>query len=285
MQPEKNATLPLADGELTDDDVRELGELKRLIEARSGFNCGSYKEKCLRRRIAVRMRARGVHRYGEYARLLPKDPAEYDRLLDALTINISKFFRNREVWESLRTHVFPRLFELRAPEIRIWSAGCASGEEPYSLTIELIQYAEQHGLEAQLSRFRVLGTDIDRESLANAERGQYSDFALTDTPPEIRDRWFSAGQPRTLSAVITSRVDFAVLDLMNDPFPSGQHLIVCRNVIIYFERSVQEALFERFRDALEPDGIMVLGKVETLFGPIARSFRPLAGRDRVFVKV
>src|SRR5256885_1818710 len=104
---------------------REFEELTRKISRDRGFACASYKEKCLRRRIAVRMRARGVHTYGDYARVLDSDTAEYDRLLDALTINVTKLFRNWSVYETLAERVVPTLWDANRP-IHVWSAGCSS---------------------------------------------------------------------------------------------------------------------------------------------------------------
>ncbi|HET9982513.1 MAG TPA: protein-glutamate O-methyltransferase CheR [Longimicrobiales bacterium] len=272
---------PLAVRELTEAEIREFADLKRHIEA-GGFRCGGYKDRCLRRRIAVRMRACGSQTFAEYAELLSTDPAEHQRLLDVVTINVSKFFRNAEVWRAVEAHVVPRLFELDVPEVRIWSAGCAAGEEPYTLAIVLHEYAERHGLRHRLDRFRIHGTDIDGESLRTAARAEFNDFALAETPPAVRERWFESGRVFRLRPEIQRRVTFGTLDLLRSPFPAGQHLIICRNVIIYLERAVQDELFQRFRSALAPDGFLVLGKVETLFGPAAPAFHAVANRERIF---
>ena len=111
----------------------DFSELTRKISAERGFSCASYKERCLRRRIAVRMRARGVHSYVDYARILDTDDAEYDRLLDALTINVTKLFRNWEAYAALASAVVPALWHRETSVIRVWSAGCSSGEEPYTI--------------------------------------------------------------------------------------------------------------------------------------------------------
>ena len=282
-QPSRSTALPLAHGELGEADARELQALKKQVEEDSGLRCDGYKEKCLRRRIAVRMRARGVHRYADYAALLRSDPAEYDRLLATIVINVSKFFRNPEVWQALRERVVPRLLELDARPIRIWSAGTAGGEEAHSVAIMMLEALGGVGGDAlRLDHIRVLGTDIDEESLEVARRGEYGDLALSETPPEIRARWFDAGKSWRLRPEPRRLVEFRTLDLMRDPFPQGQHLILCRNVIIYFERAVQEELFLRFRDALAPGGYLVLGKVETIFGPAAAAFRQVAPRERIY---
>lgn len=282
-RPPGLASLPLAYGDLGEVDAHELRELKEQVRADSGLRCDGYKEKCLRRRIAVRMRARGVHRYADYAALLRADPAEYERLLAAIVINVSKFFRNPEVWQALRERVVPALLELDARQLNIWSAGTAGGEEAYTAAIVLLEALGGAGSrDPRLDRIRVLGTDIDEESLAVARRGEYGELALSEMPPELRARWFDGDRVLRLRPEPRRLVDFRALDLMRDPFPRDQHLILCRNVIIYFERNVQEELFVRFRDALVPGGYLVLGKVETIFGPAAGSFRQIAPRERIY---
>ncbi|HEX2094018.1 MAG TPA: protein-glutamate O-methyltransferase CheR [Longimicrobiaceae bacterium] len=265
-------------------DDEELERLKTKIHRERGFNTQFYKDKCLRRRIAVRMRARGRQTFGEYAALLDGDPAEYDLLLDTLTINVTKFFRNPETWQVVEREIVPRLFEWRLPQHRIWSAGSASGEEAHTISILLNERAARAGRTGDLSRFHIVGTDIDRHSLESAQRGEYPELSLTETPAEIRERWFSPGPPFRLREEARRNVSFVRRDLISDPPLQGQSLIVCRNVIIYFDREIQERLFQRFYDALLPGGFLVLGKVETLIGPTRALFRALNNRERIFQK-
>lgn len=272
--------LSLSQGDLDEISRGELRALKEQILRVAGFQCDSYKEKCLRRRIAVRMRARGVHTYAEYARRLQDEPGEYERLLDALTINVSKFYRNPEVWQTLSEQVLPELYELGTARLHFWSAGCAGGEEPYSIAILCHEFAQEHGY--SVDRHRVLGTDVDARILEFARRREYSGFAMTDLPAELRDRWFEAGTTCRLRPEAARHVRFERHDLLSDPFPQKQHVIFCRNVIIYFERRLQEELFRRFHNALQPGGFLVLGKVEALFGSTASLFRAVSPRQRVF---
>lgn len=266
---------------------REFEELTRKISRDRGFACASYKEKCLRRRIAVRMRARGVHTYHDYARVLDSDSGEYDRLLDALTINVTKLFRNWSVYESLVEHVIPVLWTSERGPIHVWSAGCSSGEEPYSLAILFHRYAALHGELDRLSRVDIVGTDIDRASLTAAERGQYSESAFDETPAELRERYFSARTPFTIAPAVRRIVRFERRDLL-DEFPAtegGFDLISCRNVLIYFDRETQEQLLARFHDALAPNGFLLLGKVETLLGAVRSRFAAVDARERIFRRV
>jgi chemotaxis protein methyltransferase CheR len=266
----------MTDGAL-DDGFTTLSDK---ITRERGFGCASYKEKCVRRRIAVRMRAKGVHTFEEYASVLDRDAHEYELLLDALTINVTKFFRNPETFAAIDREVVPALFTHAEPQVRIWSAGCASGEEPYSLAILMHRYAIAQG--RRLERIQVLGTDLDRASLVAAEHATYLEPTLADTPPDIRQSYFSMTPPYRIHADVRARVQFRRHDLLREPFPEPQHLICCRNVIIYFDRATQEALFERFAEAILPGGFLVLGRVESLFGPARALFTPVDGRERLF---
>lgn len=270
--------------EVTTDPEFEL--LLAKISRERNFCCESYKEKCLRRRIAVRMRARAVHTYGDYARILDSDAGEYERLLDALTINVTKLFRNWEAYDTIARRVIPELWERTQGRLDIWSAGCSSGEEAYSLAILLHRHAASRGELSWLSRARVIGTDIDRASLAAAERAEYAEASFADTPADLRAQYFSSQPPHAVIEAVRGIVRFERRDLLRDPVPGptqdGFHLIACRNVIIYFDRRTQEALFQRFHDALARGGFLVLGKVETLLGSARTGFATVEPRERIF---
>lgn len=274
-------TAPNSDS-ATAPDVAFVALMQKITRER-GFECASYKEKCLRRRIAVRMRSRSVHTYADYADVLDADPQEYDLLLDALTINVTKLFRNWDAFSAIERHVIPMLWTRPDPTIGVWSAGCASGEEAYSLAILFHRFATACGELDRLSRVSVLGTDIDRASLAAAERAHFADAAFADTPADIRQEYFSAEPPYTPRPDVRSIVRFTRRDLLaEEPPGQGLHLITCRNVIIYFDRHTQEALFQRFQDALAPGGFLVLGKVETLLGAPRAGFVAVDPRERIF---
>lgn len=264
------------------DDAPGFAALTAKISGERGFGCANYKEKCLRRRIAVRMRARGVHAFDDYARLLDSDPAEYDKLLDALTINVTKLFRNADTYAAIAHDVLPALWQLPPRELTVWSAGCASGEEPYSLAILFHRHGELHGPR----RVRIIGTDIDRGSLDAAARGEYQEGAFVEIPPDLRTRYFEGDPPRRVGAETRELVEFRRRDLLREgPPASDMHLVVCRNVLIYFDRDSQERLFRAFHEALAPGGFLVLGKVETLLGPTRQLFQAVNPRERIFRKL
>lgn len=276
--------LPLVQGELSPADAAELQQLKSLIERRVGFRCTGYKEKCLRRRIAVRMRARGVQRYAAYGHILHQDARELNRLLDTVTINVSRFFRNPEVWRRLQEELIPALSAAGNDPVNLLSVGVAAGEEAYSLAILVLEHCEAHGQDP--GRFRILGLDIDRIALAAAERAIYGAYALQDTAEERRQRWFChTSDGYALQPEVQRLVRFQRRDLLTESLPPGQHLIVCRNVLIYFERAEQRALFLGFYQALLSGGFLVLGKVETLPPVWSKQYRTVVGRERIFQKL
>ena len=253
------------------------------ISSERGFGAANYRDGCLRRRIAVRMRARGVSDYDAYRRLLDSDPAEWEPLIDALTINVTKLFRDRAVYDAIASEVVPAVWAMPAPTKRIWSAGCASGEEAYSLAVLFHRHATAVQQVDGLSRLRIVGSDIDRGSLERARLATYPESAFGETPAPLRQRYFSPGAPATVAPEARAFVTFERRDLLNDPAPPGPlQLITCRNVVIYFDAASQQALFHRFFDALQPGGFLVLGQVETLLGEARKLFDVVDPRHRIF---
>ena len=258
--------------------------LCRKIERERQFRCSNYKDTCLRRRISVRMRAKSVTTFAQYAGVLDTDPVEYDKLVDALTINVSKFFRNPETFACIATKVIPELWSAPSPLLSIWSAGCATGEEAYSLAVLCREHASVQGDLPKLERLRIIGSDIDRESVSVANRGRYAASAFVDASLAVREKYFPLENGlHSVSPEIRNLVSFETRDLLSGEGPGGRlHIIVCRNVIIYFTRETQERLIERFHDLLLPGGFLVLGKVETLLGKSREMFAPVSSRERIF---
>jgi chemotaxis protein methyltransferase CheR len=258
--------------------------LTRKISREVGLTLDAYKDKCLRRRIAVRMRACGVRTYSDYQALLDRTPDEYQRLKEAITINVTRFYRNAETWNLLGASVIQELCAADRGEIRIWSAGCSSGEEPYTLAMLIAYHLECTGTPERLRSVSVDATDIDRESLERAHTGRYRREALAEIPQELAARYFEpAGTEFQVVERVRRCVFLRAADLSNDPPPRrNYHLILCRNVVIYFGRPAQERVFATFADALAPGGFLVLGKVETLFGTAREQLTLLDPRERVY---
>lgn len=257
--------------------------IQQIAEAR-GLCCEAYKIGCFKRRLAVRMRASGAQSYGDYAGVLSSDPTEYDRLFDALTINVTRCYRNPETWDRLADRVVPAIWGRRPGGARCWSAGCASGEEPYTLAMLLLEHARRHG-GGQECRAQVDATDLDPGSLARAEEASYPRRMLADVPAHLAARYFAPGDPARPVPAVRRLVRFQRHDLLREGPPAGSgayDLILCRNVAIYFDRPSQERLFAALAAALVPGGYLVLGKVETLWGEARRQLALEDVRERVY---
>ncbi len=270
------------------DDKREFELLQQKIKRDRGFNCSLYKDKCQKRRIAVRMRANKVSSYREYMNILDKNPDEYDKLLDSLTINVTEFFRNPETFDFLYENILPELIAEKRFEamtsIRIWSAGCAAGEEPYSLAILLKELLSAKKRESY--NIKIWGTDIDDASIERARNGVYQAYGTDNLSPNLLSKYFSPGRrgEYILKDEIKKMVDFRKSDLISEMGPTNLDMILCRNVVIYFSRELQERLFLDFLSCLRAGGYLVLGKVETLVGRAVNLFERVNNRERVFRK-
>lgn len=268
-------------------DEGAYAALARKISRGAGLSLEAYKDKCIRRRIAVRMRACGVHSYADYHALLDRSPGEYERLRDALTINVTRFYRNAETWALVRRTIIPLLCGAELDELHAWSAGCSSGEEPYTLAVLIADHLDRAGRPEQFERVTIHATDVDRESLDRARTARYRLDSLAEMPGELLHGYFEpVGTDYRVVERVRRRVRVQPHDMTDGGPPRhGYHLILCRNVLIYFDRPVQERIFLGFADALAPGGYLVLGKVETLLGSARDRLTLVDPRERVYRRV
>lgn len=251
----------------------------RILKARSGFSLDGYKDKCVKRRIHIRVRATQSPSPEAYGLLLTESPAEQERLLRVLTIHVSHFFRNPSVFEKLAAEILPDLLAKRRT-LSLLSVGCAGGEEPYTVALIL---RERFPLPLEEGRFSITGLDVDAATLEQARQALYHPDRLAEVPSEMLSRWFAAeGQRLRLSDEIRGLVDFDRTDLNQQKAWEPCDLILCRNVLIYFERNRQEEILNGFADALCPGGILVLGKSETLFGTARNRFKTVCPVERIY---
>ena len=252
-----------------------------------GINCAGYKDDFLKRRLEGRMRSLGITSYADYAYYLGKHPSEFNDLHDALTINVSEFFRDVPAWDALRRDILPALVKEKLVtgkrELKVWSAGCADGEEPYThaiLILETLMYLSKS------FKIEVLGTDIDLPSLNRARKGTYSSARLKLVSKSILQRHFLRNRDGTMTVSQTVRdlVTFKPHNLFTPPQSNDFDIISCRNVIIYFSRELQEQLLQNFYRALVPGGFLFLGKVETLVGDVAPLFTSVNLAERIYRK-
>lgn len=239
--------------------------LNNILEDRS-LDFKQYNQGIIRRRIGFRMHMNSVSSYAEYARFLRKSPDEYERLLEALCINVTEFFRDVEVWVTIR-YLLENLISKKKlkndTSLRIWSAGCASGEEAHSLAIVIKEL-----FKAEFKNFslELYGTDIDKKCLAAANAGVYAKNSLKNVEAKYLQSYFvplGDGSYRVKDE-IKCMVKFQYLDLINQDFIKETDVILCRNVFIYFNHSLQEQLLKKFHLSLKAGGYLIKGKAETI---------------------
>lgn len=260
---------------------RQFQKVRTLLLARRGFDLGNYKAACIRRRIAARIRALGFNDAEPYIAVLRQGGEEIDALLEALTIHVSQFFRNPSVFAFLRQTVLPELLRrARAAgrkEVRLWSVGCAGGEEAFSLALLLEE------LPTEDMHIDILGTDVSQGALEAARKGLFPPQKLEEVPPGLLERHFSAeGKFFRLNRSVRERVRFENHDILSAPEYPAADLILCRNVLIYFSGREQEKIQRRFAAALEPRGFLVLGRAETLLGSSRQLFSVECSTERVY---
>jgi two-component system CheB/CheR fusion protein len=267
----------------TDDGGEAFEALLVHLRDTRGFDFTGYKRASLVRRIRRRMSQLGVASYGDYIDVLQVDADEFAALFNVILINVTGFFRDTETWTSLRTESLPALLAGHPPgaPLRVWSAGCASGEETYSLAITL---AEAMGPEAFRRQVKIYATDVDEEALALARQAIYGERDLHGVPGELRERYFEPrGSRWSFRGDLRRSVIFGRNDLVQDAPISRIDLLACRNTLMYFTAQTQADVLARFRFALNPTGLLVLGKAETLLNH-THAFEPVDLPRRIFRK-
>jgi two-component system CheB/CheR fusion protein len=269
---------------MAEDNLVEQDGLEPLLEYlrdRRGFDFAAYKRASLSRRLVKRMELVGARRFDEYQDLLEREPAEFRELFNTILINVTGFFRDPEVWAALATDVVPALLAARGPAdpIRAWSAGCASGQEPYSIVMML---AEALGVEAVRDRVKIYATDLDEDALAEARRASFTEKQLADVPAPLVARYFERHRDDfVFHRELRRSVIFGRHDLLLDAPISRVDLLVCRNTLMYFTAEAQSHIMARFFFSVNPGGFLVLGRAEMLF-KYAGMFAPVDLKHRVF---
>ncbi|HHU74111.1 MAG TPA: protein-glutamate O-methyltransferase CheR [Clostridiales bacterium] len=232
---------------------------KQSIYHLTKIDLNSYKERQMKRRIDALITKRGMNSYPEYVNRLKTDPVAYEEFLNYITINVSEFYRNPEQWSHLENEVFPYLWERFGRELKVWSAACSTGDEPYSIAMLLSRYMP-------LSRIKIIATDIDKGVLQKAQLGLYNEKSLKALPLEFIKQYFTKINDYTyqISDSIKSCVNFKQHDLLKDPYPSNCDLIVCRNVLIYFTDDAKDRIYRKFHASLKKDGILFVGSTEQI---------------------
>ncbi len=220
------------------------------------LNC--YKEKQMKRRIDTLISRHNLDGYDAFLGKLKTDAKLLEEFVNYLTINVSEFYRNPDQWQILDKEVFPELIKKFGQQLTIWSAACSTGDEPYSLVMALSRHVPLH-------KIKIIATDIDKQVLAAAKNGVYSEKSIASVPDDLKQKYFTkVGASYRIADEIKARVEFREHNLLRDAYPTDMNLIVCRNVLIYFTEEAKEEIFRKYFKSLSPGGILFLGSTEQM---------------------
>ena len=278
MPDENNATINSA------KSMGDLGALlKKIYEAR-GYDFREYKTASVERRIKKRLFEHHLETYEQYSALLDNDPEEYSKLFDTLLINVSEFFRDPDAWDIIANEIIPDILakKKKGDAIRIWSAGCSSGEEPYSLAVLM---SEKLGDAITDYNVRIYATDIDDKALGEARRGVFPQDKLKNVREDLLNKYFIRENSfYKVQRNIRQMVTFGLLDLASDAPISHVDMIICRNVLIYFKVDLQNRVVTKFHYAINKNGYIFFGKSESMLVG-SNLFEPINKKWRIFEKI
>lgn len=233
-------------------------KFKKDIFLLTQIDLNAYKEKQMRRRIDTLITKNQIDSYPAYVQVIKRDKKLFDQFVNFLTINVSEFYRNPEQWEILDKEIFPRLIKQFGKNLKIWSAACSTGDEPYSLVMALSNHVP-------LNQIKIIATDIDKQVLDKARLGLYNEKSIASVPKKMKEKYFSkVGNSFQISNEIKSRVEFKEHNLLKDPYPNGCNLIVCRNVLIYFTEEAKDEIYRKFNASLQKEGVLFIGSTEQI---------------------
>ena len=262
---------------------KDLQEIKDFVLKKRGMDLSYFKSTFLARRINVRMKILNISHTSEYAELLNSNSDEVVSLYDSLSINVTKFYRDKQVWQIFSNKVIPNLINLVKPNdtIRVWSCGCASGEEPYSLAIMFSEALKNTKL-----NFKILATDINSHAIRDARNGNYTSDNLKNLDDILITKYFKkvTTDHYQVTKEIKDLVSFNLGDITTFP-ASYMDVIFCRNLLIYYGKNAQDLIFKKCFNVLKPNRFLVLGMDETLWGhKLQNSFIPFSPRNRIYQK-
>ncbi len=235
------------------------------VKRKTGIDLSLYKEAQMKRRMTSLYEKRGFKSFYEFYKGIEKDHELLDEFLDRMTINVSEFYRNGKRWEVLQNKIFPRLLQEKK-RLKIWSAACSTGEEPYTLAMVLSNYVP-------LSQISILATDLDETAINNAKMGVYHERSLAEVPHAIKTKYFDHKDIYySVKNEIKRTVTFKKHNLLKDTYDTNFDLIVCRNVMIYFTEEAKDQIYQNFSNSLHSGGVLFVGSTEQIFNPSKYSF-------------
>lgn len=235
-------------------------KFKKDVFALTGIDLDAYKEKQMRRRIETLIGKNKITSYDDYVKLIKTDKTKFEEFINYLTINVSEFYRNPDQWELMDKEIIPDLISRFGKNLKIWSAACSTGDEPYSLVMALSKHLP-------LNQIKIYATDIDKQVMAQAQVGLYNEKSLAGVPAEFKSKYFKkVGTSYQIADEIKARVEFKQANLLTDNYPSNYDFIVCRNVLIYFTDEAKTDVYAKFAKSLKPGGVLFIGSTEQIIG-------------------
>ncbi|MBQ9700959.1 MAG: protein-glutamate O-methyltransferase CheR [Lachnospiraceae bacterium] len=234
-------------------------QFKDQVLALTKINLHMYKEKQMKRRIDSLIAKHKISGYKDYVDAIKKDTKLFEEFVNYLTINVSEFWRNPDQWKVLEEMVMPELIKMSGKNLKVWSAACSTGDEPYSLVMLMSKFMP-------LSNIKVLATDIDKQVLEKARVGLYNEKSIAGLPQEFKDKYFTkiGASNYQISDEIKKCVEFKEGNLLADKYPSGLDLILCRNVVIYFTDEAKNEIYKKFNESLKTGGYLFVGSTEQI---------------------
>lgn len=238
--------------------VYDYEYFKKQILTMTTIDLNAYKENQMKRRIDNLLTKRKMTGYDKYVQALKTDKALFEEFINHITINVSEFYRNPEQWKLLRQDIIPELIKNFGKTLKVWSAACSTGDEPYSLVMALSEFIP-------LNQIRIYATDLDKHVIEKAKMGLYNDKSIATVPPDMKKKYFTKiGPSYKIADEIKARVTFKEHNLLKDIYPSDYHMIVCRNVLIYFTEEAKVDVFKKFNKSLAKNGILFIGNTEQI---------------------
>lgn len=252
------------------DDINYEAFKKDILKL-TKIDLEAYKEKQMRRRIESLVEKNACKGYEDYHKLLKTNHGAYEEFVNFLTINVSEFYRNRDQWTLMSKEYIPGLVGKFGKALKVWSAACSTGDEPYSLVMVMSEHID-------MPYIRIQATDLDKQVMAQAKVGLYSRKSILNVPEEYKKKYFEqVGEDSyQISDEIKRRVTFKEHNLLRDYYPTGCHLIVCRNVLIYFTEEAKFQIYEKFSKSLVKGGILFIGSTEQVIDYKELGFKRLS---------
>ena len=231
---------------------------KKAVLDLTKIDLNAYKEKQMKRRIDTLISKNKIVGYDNYVSALKSDKKLFEEFVNYLTINVSEFYRNPEQWQIMDRDIIPELIKKFGNNLKVWSAACSTGDEPYSLVMALSRHLP-------LDKIKIHATDLDKQVIAKAKVGLYGEKSIASVPADLKKRFFTKiGPSYQISDEIKSRVEFSEHNLLRDTYPTDCNLIVCRNVLIYFTEEAKEEVFRKFYKSIKPGGYLFIGNTEQI---------------------